>query len=112
MNAISTASNMIQLTANSKAALLITVLAFGMVCVYRMVTDGDWLAKLLGVLLLVTAVVMLSGCTPDPMRSAQANQVANQSLIAVNQSAAQLAAGQLSADDARRVQERLEALQA
>lgn len=56
----------LQLTSINPTALTVAVLAFGMLCVYRLITDNGFVSKLIGVLLLVTAVYLLAGCSNGP----------------------------------------------
>lgn len=56
----------LQLTSINQTALTVAVLAFGMLCVYRLITDNGFVSKLIGVLLLVTAVYLLAGCSNGP----------------------------------------------
>ena len=56
----------LQLTSINPTALTVAVLAFGMLCVYRLITDNGFASKLIGVLLLVTAVYLLAGCSNGP----------------------------------------------
>lgn len=56
----------LQLTSINPTALTVAVLAFGMLCVYRLITDSGFVSKLIGVVLLVTAVYLLAGCSNGP----------------------------------------------
>lgn len=55
-----------QLTSINQTVLTMGVLAFGMLCIYRLITDNGFVSKLIGVLLLVTAVYLLAGCSNGP----------------------------------------------
>lgn len=55
-----------QLTSINPTVLTMAMLAFGMLCVYRLITDSGFISKLIGVVLLVTAVYLLAGCSNGP----------------------------------------------
>lgn len=58
------ANQYINLVASNRQALVLALLLFAAICVYRLIT-GDWLGKLIGVAVLILAVYLLTGCMAD-----------------------------------------------
>lgn len=75
----------IQFIITNHNALVFGLYAFGALCVYLMLTKGDWLGKLLGVVLLVVAVHFLAGCTADPLGATSRTQIRADAAVAVAQ---------------------------
>ena len=105
MNAINLAS-LFQFTAINKQTALVGVLIFGAIVVYRMIIDGDWLAKILGVIILVAAVSILSGCTngpTDPLGATSRTRLRTDASVSIAQADADARARVAQADAGARI---------
>lgn len=87
MNALSLTNDIVTLTTTNKNALLITLLAFGCICVYQMIARGGWLAKLLGVGLLILAVHFLAACNGpiDPLGATSRTRLRTDAAVSIAQ---------------------------
>lgn len=108
MNALNIANDLFSLTTTNKNMLLIAVVAFGMLCVYKMVTGPDWFAKVLGVVLLVVAVGMLAGCSngpTDPLGATSRTRLRTDASVSIAQADANARIAQAQAEQAARISE-------
>lgn len=95
-----------QLTSINQTALTVAVLAFGMLCVYRLITDTGFVSKLIGVLLLVTAVYLLAGCNngpTNPLGMTDRTRLRTDASVSVAQVDAQARIAQAQADANARI---------
>lgn len=85
MNALSIANDIMTLTTTNKSALFVVVLLFGFICVFQMVSRGDWLAKILGVALLILAVHFLAGCSTNPLGMTDRTRLRTDAAVSIAQ---------------------------
>lgn len=107
MNALNIANNLFSLTTTNKNMLLVAVVAFGMLCIYKMITGPDWFAKILGVVLLVVAVGVLSGCNgpTDPLGATSRTRLRTDASVSIANADANARIAQAQADEAARIAE-------
>jgi len=98
----------LQLTSINPTALTVAVLAFGMLCVYRLITDSGFISKLIGVVLLVTAVYLLAGCSngpTDPLGATSRTRLRTDAGVTIAQADANARIAQAQAEQTARIAE-------
>lgn len=98
----------LQLTSINQTALTVAVLAFGMLCVYRLITDSGFISKLIGVVLLVTAVYLLAGCSngpTNPLGMTDRTKLRTDASVSIAQADANARIAQAQADQTARIAE-------
>lgn len=93
----------LQLTSINPTALTVAVLAFGMLCVYRLITDSGFVSKLIGVALLITAVYLLAGCSngpTNPLGMTDRTRLRTDASVSIAQADAQARIAQAQAQEA------------